>query len=1210
MWVIWLLAAMAAVALFWWVCTPTQGCVADRRKTVTLAELWLRTQEARDLARSEVLRYKVQERIGEVMAHYPQHRCYGGPVVDFKAFWERLGPSAKARLNKTLVHFNRKGDELPLVKGIVHTDNNIWGIGPKTREAVRSLYAEMQQERIEAAKPAPVRVLKPLRQKTSRDMLPLEKGVRALVETASRPDVYDIWEVLWNKREDRKVYRWYITCALALHLVEGGAKDTWDLFFAGKNTYEGKSKSRNGIKDTWKSLALTGEERTQMLEYLLEYAQSKGLILTLAEEMAIMQATSPLNEHGQDHIVAVSEKAAQVLEELGHTVMFRAGDTRIIFGQWPKEFVFFGGKQVPTSKALKGKKYAKALVAPANAYTEVNVTAADCLDQREFVEEAAIDGQVLLAESVFKAMLRDPRTRPSFKRKLGKGPHVGRVFVGRLFVPGLGLIKGGFVVVPDSWLYSQKLERQFAVAYSEVKTEVTWTGEKALLLSMSNVKKTKIATTDLQNFLMSIPLQDARSEALIRRVIDAQKHRRTNMVQSWMDKIRQDKGVETEDATAQGLKELAIAEVFAQTDIPVEAVPSLYAGLMSLAGDGHFDPERFRLHGELMDGNQPKAWRYTAYLQPHPGRFVLAFEQAHGKLNISQDERDLLESWSELAPGEILSPKLYEATEAWDDEDVYVTRRPMTLTSGVEAEIVGFDTKWDIHWVRPTPDVKNWLLDLTEGADFDDAFEVNLGPAGALMSLWHERKAKLVQLEQLHTVKERVMLFLDPTGLRVYHGEDDDVVDSWVNDAAKASYQAMKVQFELGSGVGDHKLWTQKTLLDDISAWTGSAANAQMWASFILQGFGPQDELTRELAKLSTSLMLSDVIDATNQANNVWEAAETMRLLIAMTVTMRNQIDEDGDVENIPVPMASRAMWAMKDRMFSTHVGDTQWVKVGHMNLPAKEKTVTPRFTGEWPMFDQIMGYIAWFEARIKEDLSRGQATGHMSRMAGMATQDLISDKQLANVLHSLGRAQRASIERSKLLMRTGADSESLQRWAKAPIDEMMIHILKDEQLAYKVMLAKVTHWAKFDAQELKVSIDPKTQGVKLAGAGDRTALYGDIQGHNGLWRYFASWVKDKYLSGKKEADTVCLYRRGDTEELLATIAGDTLADLVSMGFKPVNGDDDNAGNINRVRTSLSRKDKAGSMAWYNQQLERKVVSITPLHSARFDTWQLSVTLE
>lgn len=1209
MWVIWLLAAIAAVALFWWVSTPTQGCVADRRKTVTLAELWLRTQEARDLARSEVLRYKVQERIGEVMAHYPQHRCHSGPVVDFKAFWERLDNTIKGRLARTLAHFKREGDELKLVKGIVHTDNLIWGIGPKTREAVRSLYATMQQERIEAQKPAPVKVLKPLRQKTSSDMLPLEKGVRSLVEVASRPEVYDIWEVLWSKRDDRKVYRWYITCALALHLVEGGAKDTWDLFFTGKNTYEGKSRSRNGIRDNWKDLALTNEERTQMLEYLLEYAQSKGLVLTLAEEMAIMQATCPLNEHGKDHIVAVSEKAAQILEALGHSIMFRVGDTRIIFGQWPKEFVFFGNRQVKISKALKGKKYAKALVAPANAYTEVNITAEDCLDMCEFVEAEAVDGCVPIAESVFKAMLKDPRTRPSFKRKLGKGPHIGKVFVGRLFVPGLGLIKGGFVVVPDSWLYSQKLERQFAVAYSEVKTEVCWNGEKALLLSMSNVKKTKIATTDLQNFLMSIPLQDARSEALISRVIDAQKARRTNMVESWMERIRQDKGVETEDATAQGLKELAIAEVFAQADIPVEAVPSLYAGLMSLAGDGHFDPERFRLHGELMDQATPKAWRYTAYLQPHPGRFVLAFEQAHGKLNISQDERDLLESWSDLAPGKILSPKLHEATSIWDDVDVYVTRRPMTLTSGVEAKILPCASQWDIHWVRPTPDVKQWLLDLTEGADFDDAFEINMGPAGALMSLWHERKARLVQLEQLASVKERVLPLLDADGTQAYEGVTIEGATNWVNEAAKASNQAIKVQEELGAGVGDHKLWTQKTLLDDISAWTGSAANAQMYASFVLQGFGPQNELILELAKLSTSLMLSDVIDATNQANNVWEAAETMRLLIAMTVTMRNQIDEKGDVNNIPVPMASRAMWAMKDRLFHTQVGDTQWVRVGHMNLPSKEKTVTPRFTGEWAMFDQIMGYISWFESRIKEDLDRGQATGHMANMAGMATQDLASDKHLANVLHSLGRAQRASIERSKLLARTGADSESLQRWAKAPIDEMMTHILKDEQLAYRVMLAKVTHWAKFDAQELKVSIDPKTQGVKLTGAGDRTALYGDVRGHHGLWRYFAAWVKDKYLSDK-EADTVCLYRRGDTQELLSTITGDTLADLVSMGFKPVNGDDDNAGNINRVRTSLSRKDKAGAMTWYNQQLERKVISVTPLYSARFDTWQLSVTLE
>ena len=1050
-------------------------------------------------------------------------------------------------------------------------------------------------------------------------------------------------------------------------------------------------------QESTKALQWLVENRHELAEMpvvavnaVFEAAVEAGHVLSLNREMELAHAMCPIqftHEAFADSLmVSKSDLGNKVLEACGLECLLRVSETRSIFAskaEWPEEFVFMGGAEAPFTKALKGIKYAKASVSPMSMIAEMAVEKDDVLVAPELADvlESVIDGQGLIALSVVMTALRRARNlEGGFARKswhrLKAEDMVGRVFIGRLFIPELGLAKGGFLVVEDDALCLEG--RQYALVTSEIKTEVMIQGECAILCSASKLKKPKVATFDLQNTVMSLNIRCPEATAFIRQMVADQKAARESGVALWMEKIQEDADFRVDicrmaddmDSLAEGgLKEVAIAKVLMSKGIKVESVPSLFASLMSQAGDGNFDADRFRIQGFGFDDQGKKiVYRQSNYVQAAYGHTILELEKTMGRSAISDETRAFYEAQCALAVDEIMvSPEVYDRVIAQHGTGlVYLTRRPMTLTGGVKARLVrGPECMNKLNGLMicsPDARIGEYLLEPSDGADFDDSFEVNFGILGRLMSEWHDEKhaflagsmsGKEVQsnLKRLAGSEEFFGLRL-PIHLMDWRGLEDDVVSAYqkrVRAAHKGAGRNHK-RFSMQSVIdmlGDLKaqpakvdpveLWQKPTVLEDMSAWMGSAANAQMFATFVLQGFvfpenHPYRAKAEEVATNMVSIMLSDIIDAVNQGAKVEEACDNMLALQAGMLMLAEYAMRAKHIElDLPDPARKRAIWTfanlLKDVTYNVKQdGERVYEFVNGRQLEVT-KTFTPnnlkwRSDG-WEMQNCLEEYISWFADFVEARLLEGRKTGQLAKLGRAAAAALAADggcgKARSAANKAIVEAQKERARRSRTVAKHGLTKDSIMTaWANKPMAEAMSGVLDNKDLARQVMLQRMSSWERFDAKGLKVNIDASTLGVRLENAGDRTAMYGDVDGKDGLWRYMLSFLMEENDAGKPTSVTVYPVDRdiwSDGPKVMeAAKTAETGKDLLAQ-FRLVNKDNAQATATNIAMHRMRISKSNGSQEAYQKALVYleglKVVAGSQRYSynEKVGCWQLTLDL-
>ena len=190
--------------------------------------------------------------------------------------------------------------------------------------------------------------------------------------------------------------------------------------------------------------------------------------------------------------------------------------------------------------------------------------------------------------------------------------------------------------------------------------------------------------------------------------------------------------------------------------------------------------------------------------------------------------------------------------------------------------------------------------------------------------------------------------------------------------------------------------------------------------------------------------------------------------------------------------------------------------------------------------------------------------------------------------------------------------------WANKPMAEAMSGVLDNKDLARQVMLQRMSSWERFDAKGLKVNIDASTLGVRLENAGDRTAMYGDVDGKDGLWRYMLSFLMEEDDAGKPTSVTVYPMDRdiwSDGPKVMeAAKAAETGKDLLAQ-FRLVNKDNAQATATNIAMHRMRISKSNGSQEAYQKALVYleglKVVAGSQRYSynEKVGCWQLTLDL-
>jgi hypothetical protein len=987
-------------------------------------------------------------------------------------------------------------------------------------------------------------------------------------------------------------------------------------FILGDDEKRGRLLSKAGSKKSkkWHMLPLLDKWVSHDVAWseLLALAKQEELVVSLEDEMTGMHALCPMSflTNTQDILVARTEQAAEVLRRNGYKSLIHLGESRQIFGDqshWDKVVILDNSGEVARPKVEKTKKYVKGLFAPMASIVEVNVKPNDVLVVPDLttIEEEAIDGQVLIAHSLFVRLLKSEAARKSFVKKAGgkTEKHMLRTFIGRLHVPGLGLVKGGFVVVPNEWLNFGGV--QYAVAASEVKHQVKIEHKRSILCSASNLKKLKGASTDLQNFLMSLDIASEGFEVLVDEITSHHQARHQDSVDKWLIELEAH-ALSEEESTEEVMAEVLVAKAMVEAGYDVRSFPRVYVALMNLAGDSEFDPERFRISGETSEG----VWRESSYLQVHPGRTVLELEVTMGKLRISEEDRGFLESYKDLKVGQIMT-----CTSQFEKgkDGVFVTRRPMTLTGGVPMETVECEylNRFSaVGLLAPVSEITQVMGSL-DGADYDDSFELNYGLYNdEARKFWTKKHAQffngVTDADKLwdammETVGDRELCGASVQDWMTYANEPNpDLRVAWcgmlaeecplgflaanISNKGNIPYWREIMTFANGEGSGimlDPKVAYQSvSTLDSISSWTGTAANAQMFATFVLQDLVfPGNEFAQKVAKIMTSAMLSDVIDAVQQGNSVQEAGRVMLILLVGMLVFADiliKMQEKGEEISMPQVAFARSTWHMKN-LLKTRTEkkmDGEWKLVGHRWLPEMEE-LGPHIKwkkSEWRAYTTIESHISWYVDHVKSDIMTGLYSGETAELAAAARTSLGGSipANVRSIMKFVADAQKISGQRSRILREFGvADDENLKEWANRPYQNAHAAIPAD--MCSDFGRASVSTLAKVDPSKVELGLTENSK-FYITGAGSNAAITGEVGVELANW--LPSVKKDESKSLYLHFFAAARDEHGKISEYLdAEAAWDsipagsvvTVKDLESHGFTLAYGRDPDVSTDTKV---------------------------------------------
>lgn len=1305
MFVLFLVALVAALA-FW----AMTGRELVRVKPVPgygITRLWLQSQEASNLFRSDKLRGKVARRakqayrvqhvrfaygfraVGAVgtglLAGFAAASPEGAELASVAPVWGQVANSLLAKADDSL-----KGNLRSLC--VAHNKKPTFGV---LKELAIALYKKgvavrgSNTDQVEAVRA----------EVSSIGEAEVARAV-AIDEVNDLETVLIRWLCTAHKVGDEAQERKLQQVLLSQAFVSNGAEceRSAQLLLGAQPEEKEETPALQWLADNICSLT---EMQQPELNAVFETAVDYGHVMTLNREMELQHAMCPLQfsheEFADSLMTSRSEYGNQLLKTRGFKCLLRVSETRSIFIEcaededpsWPEELLFMEGEKAAYHKALKGVKYAKALTSPMSLIGEVRVEAEDlCIATEYGVLESSIDGQVVIPLSLFLAALERARkmeggyARSSW-HKLKPEEMIGRVFIGRLFIPEVGLVKGGFLIIRDAEVEFEK--KSFGVIASEVKKDVIVNDRVALLCSASKLKKPKTATFDLQNTLMSMDIRSPEGTAFIESLVADQKAAREEGVDFLINKIEEDAevtinvaelGEDLEQLKENGMKDAAVAKVLKAKGYDPRAIAGLLARLLSMAGDKYFDADRFRIQGDgnNEDGNKI-VFRESNYIQAAYGATILKLEETFGRSKASPALREFYEAQCALKVDEILvPPSVYDRVLAQHGTDeVHITRRPMTLTGGVLVKFVRgpeiMDTMNGLMICSPDSGIAKYLLEPSDGADFDDSFECNYGVLGQLMKAWHTMKHKFLlgsltgkqaqsNLKKIAGSEEFFGLKM-PIHLMGWRGLDKDLVTQYKKRVREAHYSvgahkrySMQSIFDmLGKMKGQPalvdavKLWQAPTVLEDMSAWMGSAANAQMFATFVLQGMvfpesHPYRAKAEAVAKNMVSIMLSDIIDAVNQGAKVKEACDNMLALQAGMLMLAEYAMRTKHIElNLPSPARKRAMWTfgnlLKDRTFQCRdfdTGEKRWEYVNgrRLSVTGKKSRNSIKWQEDgWAMQNCIEEYISWYAGFVKAQMHEGRETGHQAELGRLAAEALEASSIPGNVRSATNKliidAQKERGRRSAIVAKHGlSDDRIMAGWIAEPMENVMKkHVLVNKSVAEAIMLMRMSTWQKFDARELKVNIDGSTLGVSLENAGDLTAMYGDVNDMDGLWRYMLRFVMgstrsavtsvtvyptDRQLWREKKAVETALMACPTGEELFGKERGDGL-------FWLVNKDNSEATSTNAAMHRLRVSKAEGAQEAYQKAMARlrslKVVQGSERYSynEKVGCWQLTLDL-
>lgn len=889
----------------------------------------------------------------------------------------------------------------------------------------------------------------------------------------------------------------------------------------------------------WKTILVLNEHIEGLevdWERLLQFCKDLELVVTLEQELEESYSSTPASFlwDVKNIMVARTDEAAVVLRRCGYSGFYYGGETRQILAPdpaklWEKVCVFEGRKVVSLSQQEKMRKYVKSLFAPMASIVEVNVTKDDCIIVPDVtrIPEEAIDGQVLIAWSLWIKLVNSPDARLSFKLK-AKGParkQLCRTFIGRMHVPGFGLIKGGFVVVPDNLLNFGG--RQYAVAASEVKTGLQVRHSKAILCASSGLKKMKEASTDLQNILMSTDIKDPRLVTLLSNITDHHRTRHQDSVTKWIEELEV-ASLETEE-TEESLSELALAKALVKSGFDVRSIPRLYVDLMNLSGDSQFDPDRFRTCGSTAEGT----WRISLYLQAHPGRSILALEEKLGPLDIKDEGRAFLESWKDMELNQIMTnDTVYEMST---NGQTYVTRRPMTLTGGMPMTLTvnPFLNKLSpVGFLKPVRGMTDYMQSW-DGADYDDSFELNFGLFDLIARDWHTKKADFFTeegdaLERLNDLMGETKVFGMTLDDWEFWAHQRKVAREAWESVASSSYGEAATRWQLTSS-GKPKAvpylrslvevreklkvdactdflesWGCPSVLSStVASWTGSAANAQMFATFVLQDMVlPGNEEAKEIAKIMTSVMLSDVVDAQTQGKNVDVAAQVMFVLALGTMCLAQLLTEQDSV-TMPLVARKRAMWYVKNLITEGYTDKVTWKRAAWRFIPVKEVKpaaleveITP-----WDSYTLLDEYLDWYKGHIANDIGYGLESNEREELALRVAQERgkvnVSTQMM---LKGIVTAQILSAKRSREVSSVGMDTndDNLRTWINAPYKKVVGEI--PETMVKDISLSAISSWNKIDKSKVELGLNEETMKFFVKNAGNNLAYTGAMTEETVSW--------------------------------------------------------------------------------------------------------------
>lgn len=947
--------------------------------------------------------------------------------------------------------------------------------------------------------------------------------------------------------------------------------------------------------------------------HLIHLATQEGVIVDTITEMRNSKTSSPF-----EYILGCADAvmtarhpvAAMLLEPMGYDVLLYLDHSRLICvdSETRQELVskveLMGSGIAPEAKVNKGLKYAKVLFGPMSLCGVVDIKPEQILVVPEAtdVPEGAIDGQVLVTWALIDKAIAGGYISQKMARKMAKLDRnkAQSMFIGRL-LEATGMEKGGFVIVPTHWLSfldESGRRTQYHIMSSERKTEVKVDigNNKAILCAASNLKLRKTASTDLQNFLMSLEIRNPELREQLFAVVEAAKDEREDLIQSCLDRLEEELG-DVNDIALTGeitednskLNVVLVAKAFKQAGIDIEAVPALFVDLLNRAGDGSFDPDRFRLPGEIMVEGERKVWRESWYLQAHFGRTLLAVEAMLGqKGNWSCEERRFFQSWECIGTDQIMVPA---EVAAQVDKEVYVTRRPMTYDGGAPMDIIGQDLGFcDIPLVAPCLEMQQYLMEANDGADQDDSFEINYGAIGQAMIDWHHRKSDIRNKalsgykfdESLKPFKSyklkgysiKTLLYPDKDEMKKLR----KVLKGY---STRFRDEALVIAKELKANpqVNCLEHWQSMPVTARLGGWVGSAANAQMFATFILQGFLDRNhihyDLIKHLAAKCVSEMLSNIVDAQTQGKNVPEAAEAIRGIFDATNLIAFLFLDDAIIRKLnqvfmPEPMKSRAMWAMGRLVKGGTHRATVNVAGEEFQVRQAGKGLLSVNTKCWPAYEAFDHYTDWLKDKVQGLLAAGKESGAIARLSSMADADFqqeLDAKQrqfLGEAFKHVNKAKAKQAERYASMYAISNKSDSVKTWANEPVRQAMIESLGRVPeaghrgfmlLAVKAMATTVM------TNEQVIKWDASKRSIVCSGVGAKTAWHGEVL-HGGkkvagLYTHLIKWLLERKEWQAPETVTLRTYVVDKTyrywsdenaqliEEYCASELGSSLPDVV-----------------------------------------------------------------